>query len=196
MQPAASHTFDNFHAPIFYDAEAAAAAWRITTAFLARYFPTRAAEVLSSVSRHKEVSSTGKGGDDLRWNPHRPTGRGVQPYPLGAHINHLTVVTEQANYRVPHRACATHLLHFSGQLELVAVARRAEIGDFVSPSDPDAAARERPVASESDRFRVLRRQVLRVRDIHRVVDMRVGVQLVTPHPPADGERAQRHSFRS
>jgi carboxymethylenebutenolidase len=39
VQPAAGHAFDNFRAPIFYHAEAAATAWPITTAFLARHFP-------------------------------------------------------------------------------------------------------------------------------------------------------------
>ncbi len=40
VQPAAGHAFDNFRAPMFYSADAAAAAWPLTTAFLARHFPT------------------------------------------------------------------------------------------------------------------------------------------------------------
>jgi carboxymethylenebutenolidase len=39
-QPGAGHAFDNFRAPIFYNADAASAAWPLTADFLKRSYPT------------------------------------------------------------------------------------------------------------------------------------------------------------
>jgi carboxymethylenebutenolidase len=41
-QPGAGHAFDNFRAPIFYNQQAADAAWPLTQTFLGRAYPARA----------------------------------------------------------------------------------------------------------------------------------------------------------
>src|ERR1044071_183623 len=56
----------------------------------------------------------------------------------------------------------------------------------MSPCDPQRAARQCKFATESQQFRVLRGQILRIGDVHRVVDVRIGVELVTPYAPRSG----------
>ena len=80
-----------------------------------------------------------------------------------------------------------HGFHADADFYLVAVQRRAMMGDLAAPDQPTAAAGRGPVAPVAGGLRVLGRDLLRPVQIDGVVDVSVLVQLVAAHPPSDAE---------